>query len=184
MTDLPAFITERLDEAEEAIKAIRRPYRLYIYDDGTITEPEKYEFPDDQDGEYKQWADGADYLRNRHQGYAVLYDPDQALREVAAKRRVLDRHTPTKVATTVYCDGCPGDADGFPDVELNDCPELQDLAYIWNDHEDWNPRWCPHVEGRHEAAVPELPPARGAYTNACNRCGTGDGWHYRKDRTA
>lgn len=32
--------------------------------------------------------------------------------------------------------------------------------------------------------VPELPPARGAYTNACNRCGQGDGWHYRKDRTA
>lgn len=55
---------------------------------------------------------------------------------------------------------------------------------LTNDHEDWNPKWCPHVEGRHEVDATDVPPARGCYTNACNRCGQGDGWHYRKERPA
>lgn len=117
---------------------------------------------------------------------AVLVGGERVLREITAKRRVLDRHCRSEDDTvTDYCTACTsGDYAGYPDVELDDCPELQDIAYIWNDHPDWNQRWCPHVEGRHEVDATDVPPARGCYTNACNRCGQGDGWHYRKERPA
>jgi len=186
VTGICDFVVSRLNEAEEALKLVPRQYRIYVYDDGQVREPETEErWDSDRYGSYRQDFDGDDIVPNRHQGYALLFDPDQTLREIAAKRRVLDRHCLYEGGDYHYCAGCPtGDETGYPDTELADCPELQDLAFIWNDHEDWDTRWCPHVEGRHETDVPELPPARGAYTNACNRCGTGDGWHYRKDRRA
>lgn len=118
----------------------------------------------------------AETAADRH---IARHDPARVLREVAAKRRVLERHSPVDMLGALYCDGCPTDEDGYHGYKLSDCPELQNLAFIWNEHEDWDPRWCPHVEGRHEADVTEVPPARGCYTNACNRCGQGDGWHYR-----
>lgn len=171
MIDLRDFIAARLNETAPAANQ------------------EKAGFPKHEcfrDETWQYWASGHRVRVVSHCGCSTpeAAGARRAIREAAAKRRVLERHTPTKVATTVYCDGCPTDQDGFPGTELNDCPELQDLAYIWNDHEDWNQAWCPHVEGRHETDVPELPPARAAYTNTCNRCGAGDGWHYRKDRTA
>jgi hypothetical protein len=145
---------------------------------------------------YLQEEDGTeeDYERMQKNQFArarkalALGDPDRALREVAAKRRVMERHKPTgNDYPPEACDGCGSHmewGDLEPDTpDINNCPELQDLAYIWNEHEDWNQEWCPHVEGRHEVAVTEVPPARGCYTNACNRCGQGDGWHYRDRST-
>jgi hypothetical protein len=137
---------------------------------------------------WQYWASGDRVRIVSHCGCSTPEDlgARRALRDIEAKRRVLARHGEgERTNDYVYCQGCPGDSDGFPQVPLDECPEFQDLAYIWNDHKDWDAKWCPHVEGRHhEAAVTELPPARGAYTNACNRCGAGDGWHYRKDRGA
>jgi hypothetical protein len=89
--DLIRFLYERFDEEEAAAKLVPRPYRLYIYDDGVMAEPEEYDAFDDQAGQYKQDADGDDVLPNRHCGYALLYDPDKTLREVAAKRKIVDR---------------------------------------------------------------------------------------------
>lgn len=117
--------------------------------------------------------------------HIARHDPARVLREVAAKRRIMARHCRYDGSEhSDYCAGCPsGDETGYPDTELKECPELQDMAFVWNEHEDWNTEWCPHVEGRHEADVTEVPPARGCYTNACNRCGSGDGWHYRDRST-
>lgn len=137
MTDLLAFVKERLDEAEEAIKVVRRPYRLYIYDDGTISEPEEYEFPDDRAGEYKQDTDGDDILRNRHQGYALLYDPDQALRDIAAKRSIIERHP---VGDLDYCTNCWAHAQVLS-VEAP-CPTLRHLAAPYSDHQDFRDEWA------------------------------------------
>jgi hypothetical protein len=125
---------------------------------------------------------GCYYYNNQYDpAHCDCAGPEHALREVAAKRRVMERHCRYDGTTLYdYCAGCPtGDETGYPDTELKECPELQDLAFIWHDHPDWNQEWCPHVEGRHEEDVTEVPPARGCYTNACNRCGQGDGWHYR-----
>lgn len=125
---------------------------------------------------------------NRHiVDHYLRHEPERVLREVAAKRRIMERHSRYDDTNRFldYCAGCPsGNDDGYPDTELKDCPELQDLAFTWNEHEDWDTAWCPHVEGRHEADVTEVPPARGCYTNACNRCGAGDGWHYRMRQQA
>jgi hypothetical protein len=124
------------------------------------------------------YGGGIDELIGQH---LVCHDPARVLREVTAKRRIMERHCVYGHESLVnYCAGCPaGDDSGYPDVELDDCPELQDMAWAWNDHQDWNPKWCPHVEGRHEVEVTEVQDVRYCYTNACDRCGQGDGWHYR-----
>lgn len=185
MTTLTEFLAARLDEDEAAARqtaaegvdnilwrvwAGALDARAYLQEEGGTEE---------------------DYERMQKNQFArarkalALGDSDRALREVAAKRRVMERHCRYDGTTLFnYCAGCPsGDETSYPDTELKDCPELQDLAYIWNEHEDWNQEWCPHVEGRHEVDVAEVPPARGCYTNACNRCGSGDGWHYRERST-
>lgn len=73
------------------------------------------------------------------------HQPSRVLREVAAKRRVMERHClydGIGSKYTDYCEGCPsGDDSGYPEVELNDCPELRDLAAPYSDHPDFDPNW-------------------------------------------
>jgi len=176
--NITKFIADRLDEDEAAARAAQgtrwgqcdhrmNPYVIHDVDVYRPTIPAPGRIITAESPETR--------------AHIARHDPARVLREITAKRRVLDRHCRSEDDTvTDYCTACTsGDYAGYPDVELDDCPELQDIAYIWNDHSDWNQRWCPHVEGRHEADVTELPPARRAYTNACNRCGQGDGWHYK-----
>jgi hypothetical protein len=123
------------------------------------------------------WA--AEHLADYARRWPQLNDfRARVLREVAAKRRVMERHSLSDASRiTAYCAGCPsGDDSGYPDTELQDCPELQDMAFVWNDHEDWSTAWCPHVEGRTRVAVSDPRAPEGSHTNACNRCGQGDGW--------
>lgn len=151
MTGLRDFIAARLAEAEETLKLVPRPYRLYISANGHVSEPESYEWPDNREGEYKQWADGGNYMPNRHTTWYPLFDPDQALREIGAKRRVLERHSPAeepdRLSGHYMCEGCgfePSFDGSEPRTEdINDCPELRDLAAIWSDHPDYRPEWSP-----------------------------------------
>lgn len=66
--------------------------------------------------------------------YLTLYDPERALREVAAGYRILERHAL-----------CPN-GGGFckeSTVRGPVCPELADLLYRWADHPAYEPAWLP-----------------------------------------
>jgi hypothetical protein len=134
---------------------------------------EKYHLVEGDDPAPGIYSDGIHNMEGPAAAHIVRHDPARVLREVAAKRHIMERHCASTPPYVQYCQGCSEES------LLEDCPELQDMAFVWNEHEDWNQEWCPHVEGRHEADVTEVPPARGCYTNACNRCGADDGWHYR-----
>ncbi|WP_327385519.1 DUF6221 family protein [Streptomyces sp. NBC_01207] len=71
------------------------------------------------------------------------YGPARVLREVAAKRRTLDRHTPRRtnvagkdgrVAKVTICDW---DHDEWP------CADVLDLASVYADHPDYQVAWRP-----------------------------------------
>jgi hypothetical protein len=140
VTDLIEFLKARIQEDEGTARAVQAPYRLYVYDDGQVREPEIEDHPDsDNYGTYRRDFYGDDILPNRHQGYALLYDPARVLREVEAKRRVMDRHCADTPPYFQYCRGC---GDNGP--QLNECPELRDLAAAYSDHADWRDEWRPN----------------------------------------
>lgn len=81
--------------------------------------------------------------------HIARHDPAGVLRRVAAGRRVLARHKaagPSRYRTTreeLNCEGCGWEGEhGDPVTEnIDNCPELRDLASIWADHDDYPPRW-------------------------------------------
>jgi hypothetical protein len=134
--DLIAFLSERFDEEEAAAKLVPRPYRLYIYDDGVMAEPEEYDAFDDRAGQYKQDADGEDVLANRHCGYSLLYDPDKTLREIAAKRKLLDRF---RRATMLRS---RSDEDEVAEKYYSVLGSgLEVIAAVYSGHPDYRIRW-------------------------------------------
>lgn len=79
--------------------------------------------------------------------HIARHDPSRVLREVAAKRRVLERHDPVEVwnnggkrVAYVECSTC---AEGVGERMAVDwpCPELTGMAAIWVDHPDFDPSW-------------------------------------------
>lgn len=195
MTTLIEFLTARLAEDEATARAATagpwryNPGKHYRREWTVEFEESVFAGPTGDSATSIALTGESDDLQSMADAAHIAHhDPARVLREVAAKRRIMERHSRYDGSKHLdYCAGCSsGDDSGYPDVALEDCPELQDMAFIWNENEDWSIAWCPHVEGRYATPVLELPPARGCYTNACNRCGQGDGWHYRnrKDRAA
>lgn len=86
------------------------------------------------------------YTDGFHAKHIALHDPARVLREVAAKRRVMERHClydGIGSKHTDYCMGCPsGDDSGYPEVEIDECPELRDLAAPYTDHPDYRKEWA------------------------------------------
>lgn len=133
--DIRAFLEARLAEDQALIERNTDGRGL---DDG---------FPD-----YRTYDDtdtrAADDYINR-------FGPARALAEVAAKRRVLERHHPAAqpnyrfggTGPIIYtCEGCGYDTNWCGEHEprtgdINDCPELRDIAAIYADHEDYAPKW-------------------------------------------
>lgn len=75
------------------------------------------------------------------------------LAEIAAKRSILARHCRASSSDYVYreripiymCVGC-GYETSYGNTEartpdINDCPELRDLAAIWSTHPDFDESW-------------------------------------------
>jgi hypothetical protein len=84
-------------------------------------------------------------------GYLALHDPARVLREVTAKRRVMARHRPDQDGSELTwnrdaCLGCGGHErweHTEPNVEdVNNCPELRDLAAVYSDHQDFREEWA------------------------------------------
>ena len=81
--------------------------------------------------------------------HIARHDPARVLREVAAKRRVLARHrSPAEGEWRPgdfdrYCVGCQVDIDtGVPYTDdINDCPELCDMASVYADRPGCKEEW-------------------------------------------
>jgi hypothetical protein len=61
--------------------------------------------------------------------------PARALREVEAKRKILDHHKPVRHEGRTVCHSCLGASTFWP------CRTLQHLAAIDSDHPDYDPAW-------------------------------------------
>lgn len=135
LIELADFLTARCDEDEQAAKsALRgdviewvverlagydRLLEMYEYDDGT------------QDSDAIAFF-GADQLAD----HIARHDPARVLREVEAKRLIIDEH-PSRGRINVECKTCSGDHWG----EDYPCPTLRLLALPYADHPDFRDAW-------------------------------------------
>jgi hypothetical protein len=70
------------------------------------------------------------------------HSPERVLREVVAKRAVMERHCPSQSDGCVGCGVYLGRDDQWhPNVQFEDCEELLGLAAVYSDHPDYNPEW-------------------------------------------
>lgn len=117
MDDLVAFLRARLDEDEARAKPL-------------IAEDDVYRWSDvHSDVEWFLAAGGP----QAHE-FALAA---QVLREVAAKRAILDHHKPIRHEGRTMCHSCLGAVLSWP------CPTLQHLATVYSDHPDYRPEWKP-----------------------------------------
>jgi hypothetical protein len=80
---------------------------------------------------------------NRHiVNHYLRHDPARVLREVTAKRAVMERHCPSQAGGCAGCGVYLGRDDQWqPNVQFEDCEELLGLAAIYNDHQDFREEW-------------------------------------------
>ncbi len=81
--------------------------------------------------------------------HIVAWDPARALAEIKVKRRILARHRAPgegdwqAQSYPRMCLGCGAEGEFWdPRTEdIEDCPELRDLASVFAGHPDFNPKW-------------------------------------------
>jgi hypothetical protein len=126
--DLHAWITQQVDRVEQRARACTATDWRHVFD-GVIVDR-------DTDG-WQSAPDNAviarvDYDRiywstspahSPEADHIVTHDPDAVLRRCEADRRILARHR--EWAQSSYCEACDQDLT----TNLNDCPELLDLAH-------------------------------------------------------
>lgn len=153
--DIRAFIAARLDEAQVDAEAAQAadpgPWTANTSDDTATNERSGHgaglvTAADD----VALWdCEGSNTLcmtapTARHVAH---WDPSHVLIEIAAKRRILERHAPGGQIDPYHGaprDGCGREGDlEQPRCYINECPELQDLAATDAGHEDYDPAWTP-----------------------------------------
>ena len=119
MTDIVTFLSARLDEDEAAAKDV----------------------PHDDWIDYDGWAE----LTNDVKAHAWRHDPARVLREVAAKRGLIEyAFKAAAVRDSEY--GCTHSPD---DIRAGHCPDekpeelfiLLTLANLWSEHPEFEPAW-------------------------------------------
>lgn len=140
--DIVEFLTARLDEDEAAAREAAVFYDNHdAYENGV------------------EWSGHEGVDTNRYQRFwlvphlgvinhvpsglhIVRHNPRRVLAEVKAKRRVMERHTAgwRKSGPCLGCNYGPQEDEFTEDIE--DCPELRDLAAPYADHPDYNPTWA------------------------------------------
>ncbi|MCX4778139.1 DUF6221 family protein [Streptomyces sp. NBC_01264] len=123
MPDLHGWISDKVDEAEARARAASAWGTVWYHDDFV------HEIRDEGNGNTIAAVYQPDYA-----AYIVGQAPDAVLRRCAADRKILARHNvdPDKAgwSEATMCKGCGvyGDCDWPETDNLNDCPELLDLA--------------------------------------------------------
>lgn len=127
---LVAFLTARLDEDEETAREATAQTSEYWqpYFKQVIAPGSRYE------------TEAAEANSSEAASHIARHDPARILREITAKRAVLDRHQPGEHWDgTPICRWCsPGEARlSWP------CNDVRDLAAIYSDHPDYRQEWKP-----------------------------------------
>lgn len=123
---LTAFMAARLDEDEALAKRGEEVFAIGWPDYQTYDSPE---------------LDDANKYLGR-------FGPARALREVAAVRAILGRHSPFDPGDgrTVSCAWCGDDTHaGARWLEPWPCPDVRGLAAIWSGHPDYRAEWKPQA---------------------------------------
>ncbi|MDJ0460619.1 DUF6221 family protein [Streptomyces sp. H27-C3] len=121
MPDLHAWITQQVDRTETTARGHQQASPTWAYDDLAR--------------EVRDQVNSGTVAFAPHQGdgeHIALHDPSAVLRRCAADRRILDRHTlDPDVTWEPACLGCGTTGDIALSVtdNLNECPELLDLAH-------------------------------------------------------
>lgn len=173
VTDLVEFLTARYDEDEAVARAAtqlpcceplgwraadrwsHRPRGLFTRDDTggraiTLLTPD---YPESTDS-------GVDLIRAEDGGiplnvadHIVTWDPARVLADIAAKRRILARHSALHAIVEpvdggqwcTHCGGWPCTHEGESVCTLcgydDGCPDVRALASPYADHPDFRPEW-------------------------------------------
>jgi hypothetical protein len=119
--DLHAWITQQVDETERIARGHEQPSPRWEYDSFV------HEIRD-----MRNAGTVASVPRDGTAAHIERHDPDAVLRRCEADRRILARHRiDPNVSYEPACEGCGtyGDMDMSNVDNLNDCPELLDLAH-------------------------------------------------------
>jgi uncharacterized protein DUF6221 len=138
VTDIVAFISARLDEDEAyALEAAKEfgPDWIEIWS-GQIDLSAN--LPDRQPPADRSWDAHVQTNDSRVSRHMVRHDPARVLREVAAKRRVLERHGGEDHMCVKGIVGYSVQAWYDKDEA---CPDLLNLAAPYADHPDYDPEW-------------------------------------------
>jgi uncharacterized protein DUF6221 len=133
VSDLVEFLKARLDEDERiAAEAERLVDRDAWFD---ILE--------------QALGDGREAVKRAATTHYLEFRPLRILRDIEAKRRIMARHKPIgpgrlrRVRDELNCEGCGWEGElGDPVTEnIDECPELRDLASAYADHKDYRAEW-------------------------------------------
>lgn len=120
VSDLAAFVAERLADDEWTAKAAQRT------DDGC-------------DGDWLPADFGAGGFDARVDDHIARHDPARVLREVEAKRKILDEVVPEIKGMDQQIISEWGTSQDVPDAHL---PLLKIMASVWSDHPDYQQEWA------------------------------------------
>lgn len=149
MDDLTEFLRGRIAEDEAGVRALAEPHDWHTgpgddptwEDESTVyVWPPEFHTPYEEDKHWRGLTTSGPALA----AYIARHDPDRVLREVEAKRRLVDRHRPDREYPE-WCAACrqpePGWEYGIP--EEFPCTTLRLLALPYADHPDYRPDWAP-----------------------------------------
>lgn len=129
--DLVAFLRARLDEDERVARSTKQNGLSW----------QNFEM----DGELRDDRNAgtvASVIPETRE-HIARHDPARVLREVEAKRRILDVHAPEPLSEYVrksYCEVCQCYADGIVEGAYP-CATVALLASMYSDHPDYRPEW-------------------------------------------
>jgi hypothetical protein len=141
VSELTDFLKARIEEDEQtAREAQPGPWLI-----GNAVDPTQpcnvHTFPT-----VRKVAENLGWLDAEH---IARHNPARVRRQVAAARRVLARHKPAgpdryrQAREELNCEGCGWEGEHADPVteNIDECPELRDLASIYEDAPGWQERW-------------------------------------------
>jgi hypothetical protein len=151
MGDLVKFVAARLDEDEAAAKAAtgRLSGRWYADVEGNVQD----ENTGGGGSAYVGVGPWNGPMDEAHRAHITRHDPAQVLREVTAKRAVMELWEDPELVRNPYLrdDLAENFHDGRDPDEIQEQAEtaelidsiVRTLAAVWSDHPDYQPEWKP-----------------------------------------
>ena len=141
MSDLTAFLSARLDEDEAAAKAAASTDHTTLFSKPDMFAAEWRSHDSavmvESDAGPVVYDEGVPTVAQA--AHIARHDPARVLREVVAKRSLIEDHT----GQCCVNDTCCGEIAGYFDSEAGDpCPVLLVLAAIYSDHPDYRQEWA------------------------------------------